>query len=160
MNNLGELLDESDPQRWYWWGRAAVLRRPDRFLAYFSDVVESFNSGSGNGYAVFQIGKALNGRVSKEKRTMFGKKSANFDTRIGPANSAISFYESQISACRLAVDAWSHVGIRCGVAKDIRILIGKLVWETRDLALFRVPKPSAKASAKPSTKRATQCVCF
>ena len=87
--------------------------------------------------AVVQIGKALNGHVSVEKRTIFGDDD-DFDNLIGPANTAISFNKSQLAACRLAVDAWSHVGIRCGVVKDIRVLIGKLVWETRDLALYEI----------------------
>jgi hypothetical protein len=137
MNVLGRLLDESDPQRWVWWHRAAVLRGPDSFLNNFRGVVEKFNAGSGNGVVVFQIGKALNGHFNVEKRTIFGM-SNDFDNRIGPANSAASFYKSQVVACRRAVDAWSHVGIQCGVVKDVRVLIGKLVWETRDLALHKV----------------------
>ncbi len=137
MRKLGEPLDESDPQKWVWWGRAAVLEESAWFLNRFSAVVLKFNSGSGNGASVFQIGKALNGHVSVEKRTIFGKEWS-FDDRISPANSAISFYKVQIAACRGAVDAWSHVGIRFGVVKDIRVLIGTLVWETRDLALYKV----------------------
>ena len=134
MSDLGDLLDESD-QRWFWWGRAAVLGLPRSFLDCFSGVVEKFNSGSGSGAVVFQIGQALNGHVNVEKRTLLGQ-SDSFDDRAGPANSAISFYKSQVNACRRAVDMWSQVGIRCSVVKDIRVLIAILVWETRDLALF------------------------
>jgi hypothetical protein len=134
MNALGELLDDWDPQRWLWWNRAAVLGCSDCFLINFAAVVENFDSGSA---VVFLIGRALNGHVNVEKRTIFGKED-DFDNLFGPANSAISFYKSQLSSCRLAVDAWSHVSIRCGVVKDIRVLIGKLVWETRDLALYKV----------------------
>jgi TPR repeat protein len=137
MDVLGGLLDDSDPQRWVWWGRAAVLGNSEFFLGSFSGVVEEFNSGTENGDAVFLIGRALNGHASVEQRTIFGQRW-EFDDRIVPANSAISFYKSQLAACRLAVDAWSHVGIRCGVVKDVRILIGKFVWETRDLALYKV----------------------
>jgi hypothetical protein len=91
----------------------------------------------GNGAVVFQIGRALNGQISVEERIIFGH-IPGFDNLIGPANSAISFYKSQLAACRRAVDIWSHVGLRCGVVKDVRVLIGKLVWETRDLALYKV----------------------
>jgi TPR repeat protein len=134
MRNLGDLSNESDPQRWFWWGRAAVLGRPDWFLSNFSLPVRLFNSGSENGTIVFQIGKVLNGHV--ERRTIFSSIN-KFVQLIGPANSAISFYKAQLSACRRAVDTWSHVGIRCNVVKDIRVLIGKLVWEARDLALYK-----------------------
>jgi hypothetical protein len=37
----------------------------------FSGPVQKFNSGSGNGAEVFQIGKALNGHVTVENRTIF-----------------------------------------------------------------------------------------
>jgi hypothetical protein len=135
MGCLARLLEKSYPRQWFWWGRAAVLGDPNPFLCEFCGPVQEFNSGSGNGAVVFQIGKAMNGHV--EKRTIFGR-PYNFDKWIGPANSAISFYKSQLVGCRLAVDAWSHVGIRFSVVKDIRVLIGKLIWETRDLALYKV----------------------
>jgi hypothetical protein len=139
MRTVGRLLDESDPQRWFWWGRAAVLGLPDPFLETLTRPAHKFKSGSGNAAAVvFQIGRASNGHTNVEERTVFGSNLYNFDNLIVPANSAISFYKSQLSACRDAVDAWSHVGIRCGVVKDIRVFIGKLVWAARDLALYKV----------------------
>jgi hypothetical protein len=144
MRDLGALLERSDPQRWFWWGRAAVFGDTYLFLFNFSGPVHKFESGSRNGAVVFQIGNALTGRIRVEKRTIFDQ-TCDFDSFIGPANSAISFYKSQLSACRRAVDTWSHVGIRCGVVKDIRILIGKCVWETRDLALFGI-EPNPKLS--------------
>jgi hypothetical protein len=137
MSSFAVLMNFSDPQRWIWAGRAAVLGDPNGFLCWFTIHVQKLNAGSGNGALVFLIGKSLNGRVCVEERTIFGK-DWFFGERIGPANSAISFYKSQLTACRRAADIWSHVGIRCGVVKDIRVLIGKLVWESRDLALFKV----------------------
>jgi hypothetical protein len=149
MNDLGCLLDESDPQRWFWWGRAAVLGLPASFLTYFSAPVEKFNSGCGNGGVVFQIGKALNGNVDVERRTIFGT-NWDFGNRIGPANFFISFYKSQLAACHHAVDTWS-----LNIYKDIRVFLGKMIWETRDLALFDVSnedRPTAVSS--PVQKRA------
>jgi hypothetical protein len=32
---------------------------------------------------------------------------------------------------RAAIACWSVVGLRCGVSKDIRVLIGKMVWEEK-----------------------------
>jgi TPR repeat protein len=40
MNAVGRLSDESDPQRWFWWGRAAVRGWSISFLFIFSRVVE------------------------------------------------------------------------------------------------------------------------
>jgi TPR repeat protein len=114
MDDLGNMLADSDPQRWFWWGLLAVRGGLWRsFLFNFSGAVEKFNISSENGAAVFQIGKALSGHVSVEKRTIFGS-SYDFNNLIGPASSAILFYKSQLSACRstrgvtLAFDvAWS-----------------------------------------------------
>jgi hypothetical protein len=130
------MLNESDPLRWYWLGQAAKLKE-SRFLLNFAKQVQELNSGSNNAAVVFMIGKALSGHVSVEEETIFGERH-DFDNRICSANTAISFYKSQLAACRCAVDVWSHVGIRCSVVKDIRVLIGKIVWETRDLALYKV----------------------
>jgi hypothetical protein len=153
MKFLGALLDLSDPQRWFWRGRLAVIGLPDGLLNNVASAVQEFKSGSGNGAVVFQIGKALNGQIIVEKRTtIFGAEDWNdFDDRIGPANSAISFYKVQLAACRRAVDTWTQVGMKWKVVKDIRILIGKMIWETRDLALFVVQEPSLRSK---QTKRA------
>jgi hypothetical protein len=149
-----EVLDESDPQRWVLWGRVAVLGDPGLFLTYFSGVVEKFKFGYGNADVVFQIGKALSGHVSVEKRTIFGWGN-DFDNRIGPANSAVSFYKSQLAVCRLAVDAWSLCCLRLNVNKDFRVFMGKIIWESRDLALFYVSnKDPETAPSSPVQKKA------
>jgi hypothetical protein len=135
MIDCGESVEKLDPLRWFWWGEAAKRRRLSCFVTFFAEQVREFESGSGSAAVVFQIGRALSGNVDVEKRAIFGKES-DFVYRIGPANAAISFYKCQVNACRCAVDVWSLVGIRFGVVKDIRILIGRMIWETRDLALF------------------------
>jgi len=43
MIELGWLLDESDPQRWRWWGQAAALGEARWFLPSFAKQVELFN---------------------------------------------------------------------------------------------------------------------
>jgi hypothetical protein len=126
MSCFGDLLEESDSLRWFWWGQAANLGESFHFVAEFAKQVHEFESGSGNAAVVFLIGRTLNVNVDVDKRTIFGAND-RFDDRIGHSNSAISFYKSQLSACRCAVDAWSHVGLRFNVVKDIRVLIGKLV---------------------------------
>jgi hypothetical protein len=137
MDLLGNVLDDSDPQRWRWWGQAAASGlRWSSFLSNFDDQVELFNSGSGSAAVVFAIGRALHGHVNEEARTIFN--DFVFDTRIGPAKQAVSFYELQVVACRRAMDEWSKVGIHFGVVKDIRRLISKLIWDSREQALFNV----------------------
>jgi TPR repeat protein len=55
MRFLGNLLDESYPQRWIWWGRAAVLRDPSLFLENFSGAVLKLISVLGMVLSCFKL---------------------------------------------------------------------------------------------------------
>jgi hypothetical protein len=133
---LGKMLNESDPQQWRWWGRAATVRYSWEFLSNFAEQVESFNSGSGSAVVMFAIGQALQGHVSEEARTIFNNKH-KFASLIGPAKQAIAFYEAQIKSTKDAMHAWTQVGIRWKVMKDMRKLIAKLIWDSREQALYK-----------------------
>jgi len=137
MAYLGRSFDDSDLQRWLWLSRAAVEGDFWEFLDCFSQQVEKFDSGTGSAAFMFAIGRALYGNVNLKMRTIF-KTNFNFRSHIIPAQKAIAFYEAQLFVCRAAVDTWTKVGIRFGVAKDIRKMISKLIWETRGEALYKI----------------------
>jgi hypothetical protein len=136
MLDLGGLLDESDPRRWFWWGRAAALGDSVSILSNFADQVELFNYGSGSAAVVFAIGRALQGHVNEGARTIFSS-NIDFDSCIDPARQAIAFYEAQIKATKDAMHAWTQVGIKLEVVKDVRKLIAKLIWDSREEALYK-----------------------
>jgi len=46
------------------------------------------------------------------------------------------FYLSQNDKCRKAVDMWTLVATRLRIYKDLRIFIGKMIWENRNEALY------------------------
>jgi hypothetical protein len=104
---LGELFDEDDPRRCFWFGRAAANGYSVCFLSKMSDQIRKFNSGSGHANVVFAIGRALKGHIDNEKRTVFGE---GYIYLIGPANQALHFYEFQLQSYRKAVDSWAIVG--------------------------------------------------
>ena len=134
---LGDLFDESHVQCWNWWGRAAAVDWSSSFVSNFSKHAEIFNSGSAGAVVIFAIGLALQGHVNEEERTIFT--SANdFDSLIGPAKQAISFYEEQIKATKDAIKTWGLVGVKLNVVKDVRRLIAKLIWDSREEALFKI----------------------
>jgi hypothetical protein len=91
LGSLGNLFDESDPQRWRWWGQAAALGESLFFLDNFSKQVELFNSGSGSAAVMFAIGRALQGHVNEEARTIFNTKH-KFDSLLDRTKQAIAFY--------------------------------------------------------------------
>ncbi len=133
----GDLLDKSDPARWLLHGRAAMRGVPGSFLQFFSKQVEQFFSGSGNATVLFLIGRALKGNTDMEEKQIF-ERGFNFESRIGPANQAVVFYDSQSKSTRLAVDTWTLVATRLHVFKDLRILIGKMIWDARFEANYKI----------------------
>ncbi len=132
-----DLLDEDDLARWVFLGRGALLGRPFSFFFAFLDPIRDFFFGSGNASVVFLIGRALQGNIDKETRKIFSSHD-KFDSLVGPANQAVSFYESQIKCARLAVDTWALVASRLHLIKDIRVLVGKMVWEARFEANYKI----------------------
>jgi hypothetical protein len=87
---------------------------------------------------VFHIGCALKGRVDLKNREICWRSLRDFDQLVEPASVAVSFYDAQLHECRRAVNAWSIVGLRFGVVKDIRKLIGRLIWDAREEANYAV----------------------
>jgi TPR repeat protein len=135
MAQVGDLLDELDEQRWYWWGRAAACRVSRSFVHGFVKHVELFKSGSGSAAVMFAIGRALQGHVNEDARTIFNFDD-DFASCIGPAKQAIAFYQTQIKGTKEAMYAWTQVGIHFNIVKDVRRLIAKLIWDSRDEALY------------------------
>jgi TPR repeat protein len=137
MCGIGLLLDSLDPQRWQRLGRAAALGAWLNFLDGFAKQVELFNRGSGSAAVMFAIGQALQGHVNEEQGRIFNERY-NFEFWIRPAKQAIIFYDGQIKATKGAMHAWTQVGIRRKVVKDVRKLIAKLIWDSREEALYDV----------------------
>jgi TPR repeat protein len=139
MYPLGALLKESDPQRWRWWGRQAPVAISRDVVFEFTKQVDLFNSGGGSAAVVFAIGQALQGHVNEQKRTIFNSRYG-FGSYIGTAKQATAFYESQIKATKDAMRAWTLVGIKLKVVKDVRKLIAKMIWDSREDALYKTQK--------------------
>ncbi len=134
------LLDQSDPACWIWFARVALHGSPlHLFHRSFAKQVLRFFSGSGNATVVFLIGLALKGNIDVKKKMIFGD-DYNFDSLIGPANQAVSFYDSQIRSARVAVDTWTLVATRLNLIKDMKIVIGKIIWEGRFEANYKIEK--------------------
>lgn len=138
---LGSLLQDSDPERWKWLGRAASRGDPFKsFLRSFSRVVLSHKREPSLARAVFAIGRALFGHVNSQEREIFCA-GEDFDSYIGAANSAVNFFVAQCQAARKAVDTWTLIARRIGnlmFNKDIRKKVNELIWEARELAHYHI----------------------
>ena len=95
------LLEDKDPQRWYWWGLAAARGSASGFK--FGSVVDRFNYTPSLAPAVFMIGRMLKAHIDSERKTIFGN-PFDYDSCIGSANRAVAFFFFQCAATRAAVD--------------------------------------------------------
>jgi hypothetical protein len=132
---LADLFGRDQPQRSVWLGRAAANGRSSEFLFEMFDQIRKLNNGTGIAKVVFVIGRALKGHIDMEKRTAFGYRTS-FNTYIGPANQALHYYEFQLQSYRKAVDIWTIIGLRNEVVKDMRKMVGKMIWDAREEAAF------------------------
>jgi hypothetical protein len=129
---LGSIMD--DDRRWEWLCRAAVGGSSRTFEREFAHQVNLLDSGTGNPAVVFAIGRTMNGSVNAEEGMIFETHSDHIDA----AEAAVAFKKVQVEATKDAMKAWSLIGLRLNVSKDIRKLIAKLVWDTRGEALFKL----------------------
>ena len=142
-----KLLADSDPVRWTWLGREAVRGQPMEFLDIFVREVEAFFCGAADkARAVFTIGRALKGNIEGDTLFCFT------DPNVSVAIEAVEFYDFQVESARRAVAAWTFVGIRFKVVKDVRKLIGKLIWDARVEANYEY-ELELESSGSPNEKR-------
>jgi hypothetical protein len=135
MEQFAFLHDKGDPQLFAWLGRAASNGEPFYFLSEMGYPIRNFSSGIGHATVVFAIGRALKGHINNEKLTIF-RKCFNFIGHISPANQAVHFYEFQLQSYRKAVVSWTIIGLRNQVVKDIRKMVGKMIWDAREKAAY------------------------
>jgi hypothetical protein len=136
MIAYGDLLDKADPQRCVWFGQAAKAGGSAlRFLNEVEEQMTNFSAGIGLANVVFVIGRTLSGHIDSDKISIF-RNFINFEARIVLARQAVRFFLFQLQSYRRAVDAWTVFALRNGVVRDIRKMIGKMIWEARDEAKY------------------------
>ena len=69
---------------------------------------------------------------------------------------AIAFYDAQIKATKDAMRAWTLVGIKLKVVKDVRKLIAKLIWDSREEALYDVSEGEKKQEEEEQEEKKEQ----
>jgi hypothetical protein len=106
---------------------------------------------------VFAAGKVLKGRVDVTKQTLLDMSVESFVglnrcKRFFEASEfAVKFFHQQCVSTRKAVDAWTLVGLRLKVVKDIRKLIAQIVWDFRRTEL--VEQEPVQKGKKQKTSR-------
>jgi hypothetical protein len=92
----------------------------------------------------FQVGKLLScdGRLDLKNRRVFGIACNRMDLVV---HCTETYRQGLRVAARRAVVAWSICGLRLGVVKDVRVLIGKLIWHLGEQSNYEWPEQETSA---------------
>jgi hypothetical protein len=116
---------ETDWQRYYWWGRTGM--REGFGNSFCRTVVERLLPRFEKG----EMGRALHVValvLPVVLKVGVADDPISEETARG-CERVLELHEAMVGRARLAIDCWSAVGRRCGVAKDLRVMIAKMVWE-------------------------------
>lgn len=133
MRCAGDFYDEWNWRRWYWWGKAAAVREVGiEFLSQFEKYVRLFqnNAQKSSAAVIYTIGRVF--LANDKEGVYFSRWRAEAGTSEHFAlHYAIGFYKDRKSWYMTAVQSWLVVARRLGICKDLRKLIGKLIWQAK-----------------------------
>lgn len=109
MFEYGLLCDHIE--KWKWWVKC---------LPYNKNICIDYFTGREPSYVKFKIGQICKNDLTQSSKT----------------EKAVSFYRGQLLKYQEAVHVWSLCAIRLNFYKDLRILIGKMIWESRYDAIY------------------------
>lgn len=121
----------------------------DEFIEELDEQMRLFNFDEARPDVVFALGKSLRGHVDAMQQQLFHLRASEDDVWdeidpgrhercVGFATQAVQFYEDTLLAARKAVDAWTLVGLRNKVVKDIRKKVAEIIWSGRFEANYDV----------------------
>jgi hypothetical protein len=116
-----------DWERYHWWGLAVLQGyRRRSFCGAVLELLHSFEQGE-LGRVLHTVAPVIAVGINVAKEMVFDdpyppKEMARFER-------VIVLHDAMLRRARIAIDCWSVAGRRCGVAKDIRVMIAKLAWE-------------------------------
>jgi hypothetical protein len=124
-----EYLNLNDPIRWMCLKK--LLKGDDKRIDVFLLCIERVI----NEKAMYILGSIL--KKNYIDNMLFGMQFSSHLLDISMCfNIYIDFYNFQISETRLAVNTFSLCGIRLGLYKDVRVLLGRYIWKTRKEGLY------------------------
>jgi TPR repeat protein len=120
---------ELEWERYLWMGRAVAQGHSANF---FCDSVlrllPSFERGE-LGRILHTVVPSIQRHLEAEKPTkkVFGHRGSREE--MANLQRMIQLHKTMLASARQAITCWSIVGLRCGLVKDVRVMIAKMVWE-------------------------------
>jgi hypothetical protein len=120
----GELAYGGDDwQRYRWWGKAFSRGNVMASQSLLHSVVPLLQRLPESSRLVFELGEAFEGRLGDRDRGSREQYIA--------AQRCVQRYQKWCAEAQSGIRCWLIVGKRLGVARDMRVLIARLVWEER-----------------------------
>jgi hypothetical protein len=73
------------------------------------------------------VAPAVKRHLNVAKRKAFGRRCEEHEVQV--LLRVVALHEAMLERARQATYCWSIVGRRCGVVKDVRLKLAKMVWE-------------------------------
>lgn len=118
-------------ERLEWFGQVLKFGRYQDFLTMIEPYVRSKID---NHISLVYIGRYLIKGFDFKSRRIFGL-YVSFHT-FQFSQRSVECYNKQIIRCRKAVDVWTLIATRFRIYKDLRIFIGKMIWESRNEEIY------------------------
>ncbi len=131
MLGLGYLLPQFSAQRWFWLGTAALRGSHNTLISNVGKLTSFKGWPEMHPGAFYQIGRAFEATFVARKRQpiLFGSVvQANVMKRV---EEAVTFYQARV-ALRKSIDTWTMSARRFGMVKDMRLMVAKMVWDSRN----------------------------
>jgi hypothetical protein len=122
-------FQEDDWQRYHWWERAG-MKRLEVFLFQFpSDVARILPrlERSENGRLLHTVALLIRTHLHVATLTVFGR--AVSEEELKKLQRVVQLHDALLQRARCATACMSIVARRCGLVKDVRVMIAKMAWK-------------------------------
>jgi TPR repeat protein len=115
---------EFDWERYYWQGLAALRGSCSGWVAAVLRLLLSFERGE-YGRILHTVALLIPLRLGVPKVLSHGPSKSELEG----LQRVLGLQSAMLNRTRRAVACWSVVGLRCGLVKDVRVMIAKMVWQ-------------------------------
>jgi hypothetical protein len=114
-------------ERYLWWGRAA-MRGVERDK-FYKDIFKSLPAfEKGNRLRILHtVAPVVKITLDDARQSWFGKTAAG--ANMGKLERVVQLHEAMLGRARRAIDCWSVAGRRCGLVRDVRLMIARMAWD-------------------------------
>jgi TPR repeat protein len=116
-----------DWERYVWFGRAASKGFGQEFSNAVVKLVPLFERGELS-RVLHTVASLASAHLDRSERKVFGFRPFR-RTDWKQLLRIVELHEAMRGRARAALACWSMAGLRCGVVKDMRVMIAKIAWE-------------------------------